>query len=263
MLSIKIFLSILAIIYIIKILYKFIFILGKIKINLGEYSIRRIKYNFDTNTIDELKTIAMNSVNTIPNNPFFKGENLDNKIALIIYHKNKPIGFNVMFDYEYKKNKCLHIGLVLIDKNYRGKKIQTYTKYNIIMYLLENIFSYIYMSDLGRSASGLKIFNQNVKNSYPNLINKTYCLQIYKEIFKYFLENFKSDTQTSINAIGDINNFIIKNSNDVDGGANYLVKFNDTTKSKDEMYNNYINKNLGINDEILSIGKVNIMDLIF
>ena len=63
--------------------------------------------------------------------------------------------------------------------------------------------------------------------------------------------------------IGDINNFIIKNSNDVDGGANYLVKFNDTTKSKDEMYNNYINKNLGINDEILSIGKVNIMDLIF
>ena len=54
-----------------------------------------------------LKTIAMNSINTIPNNPFFKGENLENKICLIIYHKNKPIGFNIMFDYDtiYSKDQ--------------------------------------------------------------------------------------------------------------------------------------------------------------
>ncbi len=247
----------------IKILYKHIFILGKIKITLGEYSIRRIKYNFDSNTIDELKSIALNSVNIIPNNPFFNGKNLNNKIALIIYHKNKPVGFNVMFDYEYKNNKCLHIGLVLIDENYRGKKIQTYTKYNIITYLLENLFENIYISDYGRSASGLKIFNQGVKNSYPNLLYKTTCPQIYKEIFLYFLNNFKKDVLISDDVIPDEKTFITRNSNTKNSDANYLLKFNDSTISKDEKYNEYINTNLGINDDVLSIGKINIINLIF
>lgn len=168
-----------------------------------------------------------------------------------------------MFDYEYKKNKCLHIGLVLIDKNHRGNKLQIYTKYNIIMYMIENIFSNIYISDLGRSASGLKNFNQVVKNSYPNLLNKTDCPQIYQEIFHYFMENFRTDTQISKNATYNDNNFIIINSNDKNGGAEYLIEFNDTTISKDELYNEFFINNVGIKDEILSIGKLNIKNLIF
>ena len=260
----NIFLGTLIISFILRYIYKKIFMEGYIKIPIGEYSIRRIKYNFDNYTINELKEIALNSVNIIPDNPFFSGKNLDNKIALIIYHKNKAVGFNVMFDYKYDyKYKCLHIGLVLIDKNYMGKKLQTLTKYNTLLYLLENVFSNIYISDLGHSASGLKLFNASVKNSYPNIKYNNKNNEIYKGVFNYFLNNFRKDTLISSIAVGNDNTFIIKKSNNKEGGANYLLEFENSRKSLDDSYNNYIIDNLETEDEVLSIGKINIFNLFF
>jgi len=236
---------------------------GLYKIYCGEYSIRRIKYCINSKDIEELKTIAIDSVGLIPNNPIFSGKNLDNKIVLIIYHKNKPVGFNIMFDYEYENEKCLHLGLVLINKNYQDKKLQVFSKYNIIPYMFENICRDIYITDIGRSALGLKLFNQGIKNSYPNLINNTLPTQFYKKLFKYFVNTFKEDTQIAINAIGDDDSFIVYKSNNNNGGANYLVEFNKSTVSKDEKYNKYINDNLDIEDEVISIGKVNMLTLLF
>jgi hypothetical protein len=232
-------------------------------IQFGEFSMRRIKYNISNKYIDELKTIALNSVDTIPNNPIFKGNNINNKIVLIIYHKNNPVGLNIMFDYKYENYKCLHLGLVLIDKKYQGKKLQSYTKYNIIFYILENLFSNIYISDIGRSASGLKIFNLNVKNSYPNLITDTKINNIYKKIFNDFFNKFKNDSQISDTATANDDSFIIKNKNDSNGGANYLLQINNFTKSRDNKYNTFIENNLNEADAILSIGKVNIFDSFF
>ena len=242
----------------IKFIYNQIFIKGKFKIPVGEYSIRRIKYNFDKKTINELKEVAINSVGIIPNNLFFKGEKLQNKIALIIYHNNKPIGFNVMFDYKYKNLNCLHLGLALIDKNYTGKKIQYFTMYNVYLYIIENLFSNIYVSYLGRSASGLKLFNLKYKNSYPNLIYNTKINDNYKQIFNYFVENFKEDTHMSTIAVGNDETFIIANSNNSQGGANYLLEFASTRISKDIRYNDFINKT-DKEDVVLSICKINLL----
>jgi hypothetical protein len=237
----------------------------------SKYSIRRIKYNLNHTDINDLLIVAHNSVGTIPNNPFFKGKNIDNKIALIIYDNEVPIAFNVMFDYYIKDaksekshifsklelyNKCLHLGLVLIDKKYQQKGLQMYTKINIVLYLLENMFRTIYISDLGRSASGLKKFNKGVVNSYPNLIYNNENNVMYRKTFNYMVSNFKEDLQISENSIGNDDTFVIKNANLPDGGANYLVEFNSTTKSKDTVYNNYIKNNLDKFDEVLSIGSV-------
>lgn len=243
-------------------IYNKTFIKGCFKIQLGEYSIRRVKYNLDNNTINELKEIAINSVGIIPNNPFFKGENLQNKIALIIYHNNKPIAFNVMFDYKCKNLNCLHIGLVLVDKNHRGKKLQTFKIYNSILYLIENLFSNIYLSDLGHSASGLKIVNSNVKSSYPNLIYNTKSNDNYKQIFNYFIEKFKEDAQISTIAVGNDDTFIISNSNNLQGGASYLLEFESTRMSKDSKYNDFMTR-MNKEDEVLSIGKINLLTYLF
>ena len=115
-------------------LYYIFLVKGIFKINIGEYSIRRIKYSLCEKDIDELKHIAINSVGIVPQNPIFSNKNIDNKIVLIVYHNNKPVGLNIMFDYEYENNTCLHVGLVLIDKEYQGKRIQEYTKYNGILF---------------------------------------------------------------------------------------------------------------------------------
>jgi hypothetical protein len=267
-------------------LYQSLCVYGYFKIPLWilnkkcKYSMRRIKYNLEPRDINDLMIVAYNSVGTIPNNPFFKNKNLDNKIALIIYDNDIPIAFNVMFDYYLKTdepknntyqlfsklesyNKCLHLGLVLVDKKYQKMGLQMYTKINVILYLIENIFRTIYISDLGRSASGLKKFNNSVINSYPNLIYNTTNNYIYKSIFNYMNINFKEDLQISENSIRDDDTFIIKYANMRDGGgADYLVEHNNTTKSKDDLYNKYIENNLDRNDEVLSIGSICIFNII-
>jgi len=258
----KLILSIFFIYKLFKYFYTLFFIKGIYKINFGEYSIKRIKYLINNKDIEELKEIAVNSVGIVPNNPIFKGNNLNNKIVLIIYHKNKPIGFNIMFDYEFELNKCLHVGLVLIDKNYQGKKIQEYTKYNGWLYLIENFYRTIYITDVGRSASGLKIFNKTIKNSYPNLLYKNTPSDLYKKIFLNFIDKFKDDTQMSPNAFGNINDFTISNSIDKYGGNYYLLQHGESRKSKDQQYNDLIEK-LPQNDDILAVGKINLFNIFF
>jgi len=262
MLNLKIIFIIIFFYKIIYYIYELFFIRGTYHISLGEYSIRRIKYLITQKDIDELKHVAINSVGIIPNNPIFKGKNLDNKIVIIIYHKNKPVGFNIMFDYEFESNKCLHVGLVLIDKKYQGKKIQGYTKYNGILYMLENFYRSIYITDIGRSASGLKLFNKIVKSSYPNLLYNNIPNDLYKKIFLNFISKFKDDTQMSLNSIGDLDNFSISNSIDKDSGVYYLLQHENSRKSNDERYNNLISS-LGPNDDILSVGKINLSSFLF
>lgn len=246
--------------YLLNYLYNIFLIKGLKKINIGEYSIRRIKYLLCEKDINELKEVAINSVGIIPKNPIFNNKNLNNKIVLIVYFKNKPIGFNIMFDYKYESNTCVHVGLVLINKEYQGKKIQEFCKYNGIFYILENFYKTIYVTDVGRSASGLKLFNTIVKTSYPNLLYKNTPTNLYKKIFLNFIEKFKDDTQMSPNAVGDENTFKIKNSIDKNAGVYYLLEFDDSRKSRDPLYNNLINS-LGPNDDILSVGKVNLLSI--
>ena len=64
---------------------------------------------------------------------------------------------------------------------------------------------------------------------------------MYKKLFLNFIKNFKDDTQMSPNAVGDENTFFIKNSIDKDAGVYYLLKFDDSRKSKDPQYNDLIN----------------------
>ena len=241
-------------------LYNILLIKGIFKIKIGQYSFRRIKYLLCEKDINELKQVAINCVGIVPKNPIFNNKNLNNKIVLIVYHKNKPIGFNIMFDYKYEMNTCLHVGLVLIDKEYQGKKIQEYTKYNGIFYILENFYKTIYITDIGRSASGLKLFNKIVKTSYPNLIYKNIPTNLYKKIFLNFINKFKDDTQMSLNSVGDENTFIIKNSCDKNAGVYYLLEHDNSRKSTDSQYNNLINS-LGPNDDILSVGKINLFSI--
>ena len=76
------------------------------------------------------------------------------------------------------------------------------------------------------------------------------------------MSDFRADLQVAENAYFDYDKFIIRNSNDIIGGANYLLEFNDTRQSKDNKFNEYLNTNLGLLDEILSVGKLHIFHII-
>lgn len=255
------FIFVLLILYL-RYLYSLFFIEGKIKIPYNDYQIRRIKYFTYDNDIEELKKIAINSVGIIPKNPIFYNKNLDNKIVLIIYKNNEPIGLNIMFDYKFNNSKCLHTGLVLIDKKYQGNKLQYFAKINIILYIIENIFSNIYISDIGNSASGLRIFNKNIKNSYPNLIYNTKPDKFMIKLGNHICNNLKDEIRFSPESF-DQDKFIIRKARNTDD-LKYLVDDNCVALlSSDEKYNEYIKNNLDKLDDYLCIGKINLFNVFF
>ena len=246
-----------------KYLYSIIFIEGKIKIPYGEYKIRRIKYLIYQKHIDEIKQIAINSVGVVPNNPIFKGKKLDNKIVLIIYKNNTPIGLNIMFDYTYNKKKCLHTGLVLIDKKYQGNKLQSFAKINVILYTLENMFRSIYISDIGNSASGLRIFNKSIKNSYPNVIYNNKPDENLKKHANYLIKNLQHDILFSPKATFDDEKFIIRNARDTEDLSYLVMDECVATKSSDDRFNEYIKNNFSKMDDYLCMGKINLSNIFF
>lgn len=228
------------------------------------YTIKIFKGKQITNKIIlQMKQISLNCVNIIPNNPIFNYKNKKNKILLMVYKNTKPIGFNLMFDYEFKNYKCLHIGLTLIDKKYQGRGIKNVTVLNIIFYLVENWYKDIYITNLGRSSTSFKLFNQILDNSYPNYIQKTKNNEIYKSIFVYFLDNFKEDTQIYKYATYNLEKFIIYDGNNGDGGSEYIIKNENKscTMTRNKEYNEIFYEQLGPYDDLLAIGKINIFTI--
>ena len=67
--------------------------------------------------------------------------------------------------------------------------------------------------------------------------------------------------QISEIARGDYETFIVKHANHSSGGADYLLTFEYTRRSKNNVYKDFINK-LGEDDEIFSIGKFNACNLL-
>ena len=246
-----------------KYIYSLIFIEGKIKIPYKNYYIKRIKHHIYDSHIDDLKKVAINSVGCIPNNPIFQGRNLGNKIVLIIYDKKKPIGLHIMIEYDYNNHKNLHTGLVLIDKSYQGKNLQSFSKINFYLYIFENIFRNIYVSDIGNSASGLKVFNRSIKNSFPNLLFNNKIDINYIKHGLNLVKNLQSEILFSKKTILDTEKFILKNSRD----TNDLEYLNNdkckATRSSDPKYNEYIDKNLGEYDDYLCMGKINLFNILF
>lgn len=239
-----------------------LYIFGSKTFYLKGYKIKIFKSNEITdNLINDIKIISLNSVGTIPNNPIFYGKNKDNKRLLIIYDKNKPIGFNIMFDYKFKSYNCLHIGLVIIDKEYQGKGVKNLTALNIFYYLIEHYYTNIYITNLGRASTSFKLFNQIIDNSFPNYLNNNVNNEIYKSIFVYFFNNFKEDTQISKKSTYNIDKFIIYDGNNSDGGSDYLVsnKNKQFVISKNNEYNNIFYDNLNKYDDLFCIGKINIL----
>lgn len=241
-------------------------------LHTGKYSIRLINYysikrftfpHISSSCIEDLKIICKESVGIIPTNPIFKNQNLDNKIVMIVYHHSQPVAFNIMFDYIFQNKSCLHLGLVLVDKKYQRKGLQKLITWNSIIYILERCFQRVFFSDLGSSATGLKLFNENIPDSYPYLLTHRSKPTVFqKKLALYFFQQFKADTSVSLYSNFEEDRFILRGSNKKEGnGANYLLEHQTTRVSKSPIYNEFF-KQLRPEDEVLVIGSQNIFSYI-
>lgn len=212
--------------------------------------------------IEDLKTVAINSINLIPAYDIFKNKNMDDKIAMIIYDRktNLPIACNVSFYFKYQNLNIMHLGLYLIDQKFQKKGLQVilFILHNI-NFLIESNFFYNF-TDLGRSASGFRNIDIKFK-CYPSLNSKVDDnFKNYSQgLAKYFFDNYACNN-AGVSALAKINleNNIVEGSNLKDGdGFHELLKFESSRKSRHTDYNNFIADNCkNIEDEFIIVAKV-------
>ena len=176
--------------YLSKIGYPIIF---STKYYYKRYYCKNLSFKQREEIIKDLKTVATNSINYIPNYDIFKNKNMNDKIAIIIYDKktNHPIACNISFYFWYENLNILHLGLYLIDQKFQKKGLQvSLATINMFNFLFECNFFYNF-TDLGRSSTGFR--NIDIRfTCYPSLNSKVdQQFKIYSQnLAKYFIDNY-------------------------------------------------------------------------
>jgi hypothetical protein len=124
--------------------------------------------------IHQIQEISIKTVGTIAPYPIMKGNDVENKLITICYNEhNVPIGCNISFWYNSQNTKIYHFGLVLIIPTYQKQGIQSLLGiYTMLFHYHNSNERNIYFTDIGRSPSAFRIFDQNF-SCYPSLKKTT------------------------------------------------------------------------------------------
>jgi len=217
----------------------------------------------------EIDKIAIESVSCIPKYSIMKGEEIEDKIFIIIYdYYHLPIAMNCMFSWNYKNRNIYHGGLFLVSNSYKNQGLQKYLNHFQKYVFLKNLPNLsLYVTDLGRSATGWKLLDTNSQYCYPSLLNKDKNQEFNKEAIKiaevFYNTIAKKSCGVSTNSSYDKNTLCIKNSNDKEGGGfEELTQFEENRLSKDNRYNDKILELCpDVKDELIIIAKVDLLYL--
>jgi len=245
-----------------------------LKIN-NKYNYRRflgetnIKNNLDK-IVNDLQLISIGCFGDIINYPILYGKDFSNKNIIIIYDAltNEPISTNVSFNWRYKTYNIYHIGLFVILPKYQKKGLQSImAKIQFYNLLINNFYKTIYLTDIGRSATGFNKIDNLLPVNFPSLIkkNNSKTISLFKDIaLEFYNKHAKISAGVSekSNYIKDL--MVIKNSNIKEGGGFYqLLEYLDCKESRNMDYTNYVNKICpNLSDEFIIVGKLNFLNLI-
>eukprot|EP00045_Choanoeca_perplexa_P006396 m.54383 g.54383 ORF g.54383 m.54383 type:complete len:515 (+) comp13620_c0_seq1:112-1656(+) len=213
---------------------------------------------------DAMRLVCENSIGTVLDYPVLKAKTpaalrkeLHNKLILQVYSsKLKRV---VAFHMAFWTRLNVHIGLVMVDKEAQGQKLQQVSLLNINCLIFDWLAFRFRMSDIGYSSSAFRIMSETVYKSYPNLYYNVKPESWHLEIAQDLLTNHRRDMGISSTARFEPTYFIVRGSNAaVGGGANELVSHVTSRKSRMGIAAQYLDDLMEPEDEQLYVGEANI-----
>eukprot|EP01083_Nonionella_stella_P017490 48937_1 len=220
-----------------------------------------------TKIVCDIRHISKQSVGEIVNYPVMRGNDLDNKIIVIIYNENdEPIATNIAFKWKYEGYSIFHAGLYLVSKAYQKQGIQTKLgAIQFISLLIENPSYFI--TDLGRSASGLRGMDLFFPKTYPSVrqIQDDDFIDFSKRVaFAFYSKHAKISSGVSTASRYDYDTMTIQDSNGKEGGGLCCLvdpKLQDLKggkKSRNNEYNQFIEERCpNVYDEMIVVAYIN------
>ncbi|CAB9521890.1 expressed unknown protein [Seminavis robusta] len=235
-----------------------------------DYDARRFVGPQDNDTAEylakHLSSMCHDTLETVLDYPIMRGEGLENKAIILLYPKGSdvPCAFNVAFFwYLQDGTPCIHYGLFIVTPKHQRKGIQSPMGFvNIYLLLKKMNARTVWVTDLGRSASGSRHFVNFMSQVYPQPkidhkdVDETKKHAIQLQVAQEFHQRFQKDA--GISPQSKLRGMVIQGSNQA-GGAVALVRANASTRSRQSVYNQWIDTMCPEpEDEVVMVGQFNI-----
>ena len=200
-----------------------------------------------------LATVCKSALGSVMDYPVMKGEGLKNKAVMMLYPRGSavPCAFNVAFSWDLYDGgvvvPCIHYGLFIVVPDHQKKGLQAPLGFiNIFLLWRHQKGKTVWMTDLGRSASGSRHFYGFMSHVYPSPYSTSASNAVDTEslypaqllVARELHKRWKRDTCMSPHSV--LQGMAVKGSNGA-GGAEALVQVNRSTGSRNKLWNDWIN----------------------
>lgn len=220
---------------------------------------------------DDILDIAHGSLDRIPKYGIFlkKRAAFENRIIAVAYdnHDNQPAGFTAMVYLPYQqKNKVMpivHLGLTMIRKDQRGKRLQTplFKKIFLLSLLNQRRISFT-ITNIAASPAGIGATSDYFHDVFPNYKGTVRQTDYHLDVARQIINNFRQEFGCSVLAVFEPDTFLVRGSNqEQGGGASEFIKEDPVSRYRIDACNDFCRRQLNFEagDEMFQVGKVSLV----
>jgi hypothetical protein len=219
-----------------------------------------------------LATAAASMGDNIPDHFLLRRESrraaMANRVVSIAFEagSNRPIAFTAMVYLPFEGDLVLHLGLTMIGKKFRGRRLQSPLFSRCLMLPMYNLFRTSYtVTNIAASPAGIGACSDYFCNVFPNYAEPAESPSpLHLAVARHVLGNFRYEFACSTAAQFDERTFVVRGSNSAKGGgAPEFIKEdgNPVSRYKRSACNEFCASRLNLSrgDELFQVGQVDLV----
>jgi len=230
----------------------------------------------------DLLTIARESLDEVPNYGLFTGQRsaYANRVIAVAYEAEtgQPVAFTAMvyLPVELVSSRSasfsagpvrteivIHLGLTMIRRAYRGKRIQTPLFQKVFLLPIWNLKRLRFIvTNIAASPAGIGAVSDYFQNVYPDYRGQNLRRPFHLEVAEQVLARYRHEFGCSSQAVFEPENFVVRGSNHPTGGGAYqFIKDDPVSQYRNEECNRYCRERLNYShgDELFQVGEVDVI----
>ncbi|MCU0600675.1 MAG: hypothetical protein MUE70_15620, partial [Desulfobacterales bacterium] len=204
-------------------------------IQKGRYQVRVYDQPGRWMTDDEMNilysqsaAIASDAIDKLPRYGFFKRKRdaFANRIFAVVHDmkSSQAVGFTAMVYMPFHKGKkitpIIHLGLTMIRKSHRGRRLQTplFQKIFLLAMINQRCLSFT-MTNIAASPAGIGATSDYFVDVFPNYRGSVQKTKFHQDVAEQILAGYRKEFGCSRYAVFDPETFVVRGSNQAKGGG--------------------------------------------
>lgn len=224
------------------------------------------------NLHDALLHVARHTMDEVPTYGMFAGDYqaYRHRIVGVVYdvETNEPAAFTAMVYLPYeaygRRELVVHLGLTMIAQAHRKRRLQTPLQRRLFTLLLVNQRRLgVTVTNIAASPAGIGAVSDYFQNVFPTYRQDTKQTQVHRRVATQILQNFRHEFGCSQRAQLDPDTFVVRGSNQPEGGgAHQFLRTDPTSQYRVQACNAFCAEQLDFarGDELFQVGEANLLE---